>query len=65
MKNDKYKKLEDLIISITSSLNSHLYFCYHNSREGKKFHRETVRQYRKDLNSAIDLFLNTKKNEKK
>lgn len=51
------RKLEKVITSITSSLLSHLYFCHHQSREGKRFHRGCVRQYQKDFNNTIEIFL--------
>jgi len=51
------KKLEAVITSVCSSLISHLWFCHHQSREGKRFHRKCVRQYTKDLNNALGVFL--------
>lgn len=61
MNNDEKKKLESVITSITESLVSHLYFCYHKSREGKRFHLSCVKQYQSDLNNSLDVFLGKKK----
>ena len=49
--------MEALIKSICDSLTSHLYWCHHHSWEGKRFHRNCVRKYTKDLNNALGVFL--------
>ena len=54
-KYDKEKKLEKLILSITSSLTSHLTFTYLHSREGRKFHKKTIKEYAQDIKNLCDL----------
>lgn len=56
-KGTEKKKLEQVIISISSSLLSHLWGTYHKTPEGIRFHKKCCRQYLKDFNDSLDIFL--------
>lgn len=56
MEKDKHKKLIETIRSIWSSLESHLDYTYLKSSEGKKFHKQCVKDYANDIKNLSELF---------
>lgn len=57
MNSDQRAKLvEKQLRSIWDSLQSHLYFTYNKSKEGKIFHKKCVKDYSKQIEEVTKLF---------
>lgn len=64
MKPKMQKKLAENIRLAFDSLQSHLPYIYLKSSEGKKFHKECVRDYLKIMTTDIEILLDIKKRKK-
>lgn len=56
MKKNRAKNVEKIIRQAWISLETHLHWTYAKSSEGKKFHRQAVKEYLEIINNAVELW---------